>query len=131
MSRTVDEILKDYVVATKDSTMIEQPGFSRVYIFKNQGLRDQLRQEYVSLYPADKRLAVHILELEAKYRGRTEFWYELDGIHDLWNEYLHVAALARAQALLKCISEAGDFTEEQAYSTALTVAHILLSETKG
>lgn len=130
MSRTVDKVLKDYAIAIKDSTMIEQPGLSRVYIFKNQGLRDQLRQEYVSLYPADKRLAVHILEMEAKYRGRTEYWYELDGIVDLWNEYLHVAALSRAQALLKCISEVGNFTEEQAYSTAFTLAHILLAGVK-
>lgn len=101
--RTIEDVKADFAVAQEDTEMVVQPGYTRVYIYKNKELREKLREEYKSMLPVNKQLAImlHTRLCHANHTDQCGFYYEIDGIEDDWTRYTHKTYLEKADNMLK------------------------------
>lgn len=100
--RTLEEIKADFEVAKNDTEMIVAPGYNRVYVYKNRALREKLREEYISVLPVNKQLAImlHTKLCHDNHTDRCSFYYEIKGIEDDWTAYTHKTYLEKADNML-------------------------------
>lgn len=98
MSRTIDDVIKDYKEAEKCREVVPIDKSGRIYGYANKDLRESLREEYISLLPEDKRLAIVLM----KHSGNlSEMTYEINGIEDNWCSYHHRNYLEKARKALE------------------------------
>lgn len=118
--RTIEDVVADYMKAREDTEMMKQPGYERVYIFKNQELRNKLREEYISLLPVEKRLACEFVKYTHEDNRILFNYYELNnGIEDNWEVYAHKLFLEKSIALLNILK--GYVPEENLYEVACKI----------
>lgn len=126
--RTIEEIKKDYKVAEKDTEMELQSGYCNIYAYKNQKLRDKLREEYISLLPVNKQLAIflHKRLCNNSHTDQCSFYYEVKGVEDDWTRYAHKEYLKKADKMLEDIkSKEPNKSDEEAFELVKAVLNYI------
>lgn len=111
MGRSRQEILADYAKACENTEMRLSPGFTRVYEYANTDERKALREEYVRTLDDEKQIAIKLM---SKLKGRysEEVYYEIDGIEDNWDAYLHKKYLEIAKNMFKVAMDKGVMADD-------------------
>lgn len=126
--RTIEEIKRDYEIAEKDTEMEVQSGYCNVYGYKNQKLRDTLREEYISLLTINKQLAIflHKRLCHCNHTDQCSFYHEIKGVEDDWTRYAHKEYLKKADKMLEGIkSKEPNKSDEWAFELAKVVLNYI------
>lgn len=121
--RTIEDVIRDYKEAEKDSELAPVEGYERVYGFKNQPLRNKLREEYICLLPLDKRVACRLYKTIST---KSDFYYEVNGIEDNWDGYFHHRLLLKARNALEIVKSKTGFSDERCADLVLELAETLV-----
>lgn len=100
--KDLNKIVAEYNELAKDSTMVRDPKFNGVYIYKNQAKRDELAKQYNESLPENKRMAIllHKFLCNSNHTDQCPWSYEISGIEHDWTEFAHSRYLKMADKLL-------------------------------
>lgn len=98
--RTVGEIMTDYKKSRENDSMVEFE--HNCFRFKNEPLRDALREEYIQTLPEDKQFAIwlHKTLCNQNHTDMCCFYYEITDFVDNWGRSSHKRYLAMAQKIM-------------------------------
>ena len=100
--RDIQEVVAEYEVEKQKTDMVAKEGTTGVYVYENYKKRDALREEYISLLPQEKQLAIklHSILCQSNHSDQCSFHYEIKGIEDDWSGWAHARYLKKAEDVL-------------------------------
>lgn len=89
--KTMEEIRADYERTNIDDELIQESGYERVYVMKNESKRKKLIKEAESLLPKNKKLAIYLHSKMCKgnHTDYCSWFYEINGVDHDWTRFAH------------------------------------------
>ena len=124
--RCIEDVLNDFAKAVSHDELVTVYGCTWSKMYKNQELRDNLRQEYISLLPVNQRLALYLATCLKDSFMYEMFLGEFQGIVDIWSAPLHKEFLRRANEILDVYAPDGKLSESDLNKLCrvLRVSHV-------